>query len=282
MLNNFTDIKNKIINVYLLDNLINSTFHNKFNGDKQKINKYILNEGCKRLNSKYSKISIKEYAIYDNIIPSNTFIVLKSKLAMNHPFVIFANYHTNYIKLYLSYGKDNYLGQIDLDLFEILLNEKYNKLLTKDDYYSLYIMFIDSIYTRKNELINNDKFSLLKCNNIKQCIITTRTIKKNNKLSIIQKKNLIIEKELYYKKKAINVLEKFFTMLDKAQFEEAYKFLKVNKIKKGTHKGKIINKTEYFGKQRLDTFFKSNKKIIGHLQIFIDIYQFIHLLKLRL
>lgn len=282
MSNEFLIIKNKIINIYVLEKLVNTTFYKKFNGDKKKINKYILMEGLKKLNKRYSKIFIKEYTIYDDIALNNTFIILKCKSSMTHPFIVFADHHTNYIKLYLSYGKDRYLGQLDLDFFEKLLSDKYKHLLTKDEYYSLYIMFLDSIYTRKNELINNDKYSLLKCHNIKQCITTTRTIKKNNKLSKTQKTNLIKEKELYYKKKALNVLEKFFTMLDKEQFEDAYKFLKVDKVKKGTHKGKIIKQNEYFHKQRLDTFFKSNKKLIGHLQIFIDLYQFIHLLKLRI
>lgn len=282
MSNEFLIVKNKIINIYVLEKIINTTFYKKFNGNKKNINKYILSEGLKLLNKMYSKICIKEYTIYDDILLNNTFIILKSKSSMNHPFIIYGNYHTNYVKLYLSFGKDRYLGQLDLDLFEKLLSDKYKHLLTKDEYYSLYLMFLDSIYTRKNELINNDKYSLLKCINIKQCLTTTKTIKKNNKLSTIQKNNLVKEKELYYKKKAVNVLEKFFTMLDKGQFENAYKFLKVDKVKKGTHKGKIIKQNEYFNKQRLDTFFKSNKKIIGHLQIFIDLYQFIHLLKLRM
>ena len=45
----------------------------------------------------------------------------------------------------------------------------------------------------------------------------------------------------------------------------AYNFLKVKKGK-------------YFNKQRLDTFFINSKKLIGHLQILIEIYQFVFIM----
>jgi hypothetical protein len=49
-------------------------------------------------------------------------------------------------------------------------------------------------------------------------------------------------------------------MLEKADYNEAYLFLK----------GKS---SKYYKKQRLNTFFAKTKKIVGHLEIFITIYE---------
>jgi len=281
-LSDFNTIKNNIIHKYILNDsyeLLNTTYNAKFNGNKKSINDYILLIGLKKFKELYSYIPITEYVIYDTIIPNNTFIVLKSKVSINHPYIVYANHYSNTLKIILSYGKDKKLGQFPLDDFEVLFSSQFKDLLSINEYYSIYILLLDSVHTRKLDMINNDRYSLLKCANIKQCSLVTRTLKKGNKGKYNSKEinSLILEKELYYKKKAVTILEKFFTMLDHGNFEDAYKFLKVDKVKKGTHKGKTITRTNYFGKQRLDTFFKANKKLIGHLQIFIDLYQFIHI-----
>lgn len=273
----FTNIKNKIIHKYTISDLQNSTYHKYFKGNDRDINKYILEKGLYYLKLEIPYLQITEYTFYDNIIPSNTFIILKSKISYNHPYIIYANHYSNTIKIFLTFGKDNKLGQIQLDDFEKIFNSSYKNELTLNEYYALYLMFLDSIHTRKQDMIANDRFSLVKCSNIKQCIIVTRKIKKNKKISKFEINKQVYDKELYYQKKAIEVLEKFFDMLDKGLFEEAYYFLKIEKVRKGKHKGKIATKTKYFGKQRLDTFFKSNKRLIGHLQIFIDLYQFLHI-----
>ena len=189
------------------------------------------------------------------------------------------------------------MGQYQLDDFETILNIKFKDTITRAEYYALFLLFADSIQTRKIEMITHDRFSLLNCSNIKQCVATTNKIKrdaggivvrrtkKRGKKHSVYTSSVIKElkdKELYYKKKAITILEKFFKMLDNADFVEAYKFLKIERVKgKGRGRGRIM-RGDYFGKERLDTFFKSNKKLIGHLQIFIDLYQFTHLIISRL
>ena len=52
-------------------------------------------------------------------------------------------------------------------------------------------------------------------------------------------------------------------LLDNKKFDDAILFLKGND-------GKL------FGKQRLNTFFKNTKSIIGHLEIFIGLYEIYH------
>lgn len=277
----FNNIKDNIIHKYILNDnstLLNTTYFKKFNGNLSKINNYILTIGLKKLKELRPYIPITEYVIYDSIIPNNTFIIIKSKISYNHPYIIYANHYSNTLKVILTFGKDKKLGQIQLDDFETLFSDRFKDILTINEYYSIYLMFLDSVHTRKLEIINNDRFSLLKCYNIKQCTTVTRKIKTDKTIKKTSEKNALIkEKELYYKKKAIAVLNKFFNLLDYGNFEEAYNFLKIEKVRKGKHKGKAITKTKYFGKQRLDTFFKSNKRLIGHLQIFIDLYQFIHI-----
>jgi hypothetical protein len=203
----------------------------------------------------------------------------------------------------MSYGKEKKMGQHQLDDFETILNIKHKDLLSREEYYALFLLFADSIQTRKMEMITHDRFSLLNCSNIKQCVATTNKIKRDAGIVVKRTKKRgrgankgygkrsvnssvtkeIQAKELYYKKKAIVVLEKFFKMLDNADFAEAYKFLKVERVKGkgGRGKGRVV-RGDYYGKERLDTFFKSNRKLIGHLQIFIDLYQFTHLIISRL
>ena len=69
--------------------------------------------------------------------------------------------------------------------------------------------------------------------------------------------------KVYYEEKAIKFLQKYFTLLESRDYIEAFLFLK----------GK---NSKYFGRQRLDTFFVDTKGIIGHLEIFVSIYEIMH------
>jgi hypothetical protein len=282
-MNNFLENKKKLFRLIKSPELLNISIINKFNNNKEKIKSYIAYKGLEYLKEEIPYLLITDYSFQKSIskLESYIFVILKNKNILTHPFVVFANINTNEIYFLMSYGKDKKMGQYQLDLYEEILSEKWKYMITTAEYYAMYLLLADSIQTRKNDIITNDRYSLLKCSNITQCVVATRKIKKENRdKSTIS--NLIKEKELYYRKKAILALTKFFNLLDKAQFEEAFKYLKIEKIKKGHGRGRIIKKNSYFGKERLDTFFKNNRKLLGHLQIFIDLYQFIHLLVSRI
>jgi hypothetical protein len=303
----FLDIKNQIFRKVPSHELQNISIKNKY-GKLDKINSYITYKGLEYLKQELPYLPITEYSIQKNInnLDSFVYVVLKSKNSITHPFIVYANINSNKIYCVMSYGKDKKMGQYALDDFETLLNVKHKDLLTREEYYALFLLFADSIQTRKMEMITHNRFSLLNCNNIKQCVATTNKLKKDAGFVVKRTKKKgkgmkdakgiypsklskeLKDKELYYKKKALVILEKFFKMLDEGNFNEAYKFLKLERVKgnggRGNGrggKGRIIQ-GDYFGKERLDTFFKSNRKLIGHLQIFIDLYQFTHLIISRL
>lgn len=90
-----------------------------------------------------------------------------------------------------------------------------------------------------------------------------RTIKREiskRKKTVLEGKKEVKQLEDFYQKKSVTFLSKYFDLLEKADFNEAYLFLK----------GKS---SKYYKKQRLNTFFAKTKKIVGHLEIFITIYE---------
>ena len=300
---NILDIKNQIFRKLPTPELQNISIQNKYKSTEN-INAYLTYKGLEYLKQELPYLPITEYSIQKNInnLDSFVYVVLKSKNSITHPFIVYANINSNKIYCVMSFGKENKMAHYPLHPFDTFLNVKHQDLFTRADSYALFLLFADSIQTRKKEIITHDRFSLLNCSNIKQCVATTnkikrdagivvrRTKKKGKKKSIytgsVNKE--LQAKELYYKKKAIVILERFFKMLDNANFTEAYKFLKLERVKRKGEKGKVgvdkghIARGDYFGKERLDTFFKSNRKLIGHLQIFIDLYQFTHLIISRL
>ena len=232
--------------------------------NNEKIQAYITVKGIKFIKKMYPHLECVDYVNQD--IPSNklknyVYSTIITRPSSNHPFVIFANIDSNIIHIVHPFGKDRKDGQIDLDIYEKILLKKHKNKVGLALYYAIYLIIGESIKIRKEELIFNDKFSLLKCSNIKQCRLN---VKKMNKKRINPKiKNKEIKKynELY-EKKAIKMIKKYYDLLEEREFEEAYNFLKVKKGK-------------YFKKQRLNTFFVNSKKLIGHLQILIDLYQLV-------
>jgi hypothetical protein len=70
----------------------------------------------------------------------------------------------------------------------------------------------------------------------------------------------------------MELLNHYFTLLEQKNYSDAYDFLKGGKSK--------INK--YYGKKRLNTFFKNNKSIMGHLEVFISLYELLHMSRMKL
>jgi hypothetical protein len=203
-----------------------------------------------------SKVDITNYKIHPSWDKEWIYISLVSRQSANHPWVAACNIRDNFFQLYRPLGRDS--GQIDIESFiAIFANNRF----AKPQYYGFYILFQESMRIRKEELIYSPRFSLLKCDNIKQCLLKKKQIAKSRK-SAAAKAAELAQAQAFYEKKSVTFILKYFTLLDSRDYDEAYAFLRMKKGK-------------YFGKQRLDTFFVSTGEIIGHLQIFIEIYKLI-------
>jgi hypothetical protein len=89
------------------------------------------------------------------------------------------------------------------------------------------------------------------------------------KISETQKNTMKLEYNEFYVNKAVDLLQKYFNLLDEKEYDEAFLFLK----------GKT---SKYYHKERLNTFFKNNKSIVGHLEIFTTIYKLFHDVRMKL
>ena len=178
----------------------------------------------------------------------------------NHPLVAFALQKDTHIYLVRPYGRGE--GHVDINTFEQFADKRFLNEMSAIEYYALFLLFEESMRSRKKEIITSDKFSLIDCNNIKQCRLKMNEIARS-KLTPAEKTKAYDYYNKFYKKKATTFLAKYFTLLEQQNYAEAFNFLR----------GK---NSSYFGRQRLDTFFIDSKDIIGHLQIFITIYQFMY------
>jgi len=210
--------------------------------------------------------AIKSVANYDisslKVHPSWTpewiYISLVSPQSINHPWVAVCNIYSNYFEIYRPFGKDR--GQISIEHFNTILA---STRFTKAQYYGFYVLFSENMRVRKEEMFFSSRYSLLRCENIKQCVLKKKEIAKSRKSPTVKASELAKYKA-FYEKKCITFIQKYFTMLDARDYDEAFAFLRMKHGK-------------YFGKQRLDTFFVNTGEIIGHLQIFIEIYKLIYL-----
>ena len=91
------------------------------------------------------------------------------------------------------------------------------------------------------------------------CVRKTSEIYQMN-ISNKEKQDLLSEANLFYVDKGIKLISKYFSLLDDKEYNEAFLFLKGDKGK-------------YFNKTRMNTFFRNNKQIVGHLQVFINLYK---------
>ena len=140
---------------------------------------------------------------------------------------------------------------------------KYNDSFDELERNMLVLYLRKNISYRKNVLLENN-FSLLQCSNITNCIRKNSEIRKM-KISYKEKELLMDRYESQYHEKGKKIIDSYFNLLENNDFEEAKAFLKGNKGK-------------YFNKTRLNTFFKNNKKVVGHLEVFIGIYKLLDLI----
>ena len=141
---------------------------------------------------------------------------------------------------------------------------KYNDSFDELERNMLVLYLRKNITYRKNILLENN-FSILQCSNITNCVRKNSEIRKM-KISFEEKEQLMERYESQYYEKGKKIIDSYFNLLEDNDFEEAKAFLKGNKGK-------------YFNKTRLNTFFKNNKKVVGHLEVFIGIYKLLNVIK---
>ena len=214
-------------------------------------------------------LSVNNYIFHKSWNANIMYISLITAPNKNHPVVAYAHMGEPYIYMIRPFGKDK--GQVGLDQFEDLLDAKYRDRLTPSEYYGLYLLFSESTRQRKLEMIFDDRHSLLKCSNIKPCQAKLKAIQMDPKLKTAAARQAMSAKwQEFYERQSIKMIETYFELLDEREYAVAYAFLKSKSGKPSKTGGKAG--------PRLDTFFVESKSIIGHLQIFISIYQFMYIL----
>ena len=208
-------------------------------------------------------------------LPNYYFMVAYTILNVNHPYLIYFNLNHTYINVLLPLGKD--YGQVNInDYNELIKMLVYSNSTTKNSksntvlLTAIYLLLNNTIEIRKNGILNS-QFNILSCENIPVCVSKMNDISKM-KLSESEKQGMYKKYNEHYLTLGFDLLKNYFRLLSTKKYSEAYSFLKG---------GNTIH-NEYYKKRRLNNFFKNNKSIIGHLEIFISLYEILHMVRLKL
>jgi len=232
----------------------------------EKINLYMTSKANQFIQYHNKNLEYKESQIYTlPFLPRYLFLVILTKINTNHPYLLYVNLDDNTLNFLIPFGNEQKQANL-LEYFETIVD------CNIPDLAAIYILVEKTVYIRKYGIINS-QYTLIDCSNISNCIKRMRIIDKE-RISTNQKVILKKKYNEYYLNKAVNILKKYFDILEAKDYEEARLFLKESRSYRSTSK--------YFGKERLDTFFKSTKTIIGHLEIFIIMYELLHEARMRL
>ena len=234
----------------------------------EKLRMYLLTKAQQFLQYHNKSLEYKESQIYTlTQLPRYIYFVFITKTNTNHPYLLYINLDDihNTLNFLIPNGRDQKQTSI-VDYIETI------NICNIADLSAIYILLDKTIYIRKYAIINL-KFNLLDCENITNCIKKMHSIDKQ-KLPISKKNEMKLKYNDYYLNKAIEILKKYFNILDAKDYNEALLFLKGDSNR--------YYKSKYFGKERLNTFFKNTKTIIGHLEIFIAMYELFHQARMRL
>ena len=262
------------INVSGQSNTINDKIKAYLNIKASKIIKYhnpYIDFNINNINN----INTKNTIVSIPYLPGYIFMVAYTISHTNHPYLIYFNLDDKFINVLIPIGKEyqqadtqEYINIID----SIILSNHKNKtnknnivLIT-----AIYLLIENTINTRKYGILYS-QFSILTCDNMTLCYNKIYDIN-NMQISENEKLKLYKETQEYYINIGLELLNKYFNLLDKKNYSEAYEFLKGGQNK--FHK--------YYGKTRLDTFFKNNKSIMGHLEVFISLYELLHMSRMKL
>lgn len=195
--------------------------------------------------------------IYPHISPTLVITIYITKTDTNHPYMFICDFNSPVVNFFLPFG--NGYRQIDFSYLDASIN---GRELSKLETTLLAVFFEQSILIRKNTMLRINQFSLLNCSNISNCVKKMNEIKRM-RINLVKKKALQEQYNNFYQEKAVKFLMKYFELLEKEDYNEAFLFLRGEKGK-------------YFGKERLNTFFKNSKQIVGHLQIYISLFKYKH------
>jgi hypothetical protein len=212
-------------------------------------------------------------------VPRYVFMIAYTITHLNHPYLIYFNLDDKYINVLIPLGKD--YKQADTQYYinvinEISLNKNHSKSVSKSNLANVallagcYVFLKDTLKTRINGILYS-QYSILTCDNMTLCHNKLSELS-HSKLSESDYKQKYKQYQEYYMKIGIQLLQKYFTLLDKKNYSEAYELLK----------GGVNKFSAYYGKTRLNTFFRNNKTIIGHLEVFISLYELLHLARMKL
>lgn len=238
-----------------LETIINQT--QTLSDYSQKIIAYSTIKGQQfvKFHNKYLDVRDCQLFTLQQYLPRYIFVLIQTKTNTNHPYLLFFNLDDIYITFLIPFGGE--FKQGDYSTYQGAIDEANRIELT-----AIYILLEKTIYIRKLGIVDSRQFSLINCANISNCIKKIREIEKM-KISSSAKQELKAKYNEYYLHKAIDFLKYYFDLLETRNFDEALLFLRGGDSK-------------HFGKQRLNTFFKNTKSIIGHLEIFISIYELYH------
>lgn len=223
-----------------------------------------------------NNINTKNIIISIPYLPGYIFMLAYTITHSNHPYIIYFDMNDKVINVLIPIGKE--YQQADTQYYISVINsiqihshkqtqlQKNNVALLT----AIFLLIENTINTRKYG-IQYSQFSILTCENMTLCYNKIYDITQM-KLNETEKQKLYKQTQEYYIKIGMELLNHYFTLLEQKNYSDAYDFLKGGK--------KQFNK--YYGKSRLDTFFKNNKSIMGHLEVFISLYELLHMSRMKL
>jgi hypothetical protein len=177
----------------------------------------------------------------------------------NHPFVVFGELNASFCHIIIPLG--NRLGHIDInDVYPLI------PYLTNIELEVMRQILIKCIVVRQKNMIYSPKYSIMNCGIINDCIRKINEIEHSTSITNEKKKQLIQATEVFYNDKIRVLLDRFFVILGSGEYNDALRFLK----------GEYNN---YFEMNGLSSIFINSKELIGHLQIFINLFHLFHTLR---
>lgn len=181
----------------------------------------------------------------------------------NHPFIIYGNLFKKQYRIIIPFGDK--LGQKNINNYENYIED-----FKKNELIAILLLLNRTIHIRKENILNNPKFSLLNCDMITNCIKNVNEINKM-RISGDNKQKKIAALKKYYKDKALTLLNTYFDLLKLDKVPEAKYLLEGKK-----------NNSKYNYKSRINTFFNNTKETQGHLKIFIPLYKIQSIIKKKM
>jgi len=238
-----------------IEDVINSIDISKYKCDnifEERLRLYVKMKASRFIKHHNKNLEYNECNIFTvPYLPKYIFIILYTKTNVNHPYLLYFKLDDILLNYLIPYGGDKFQANYD----KYYRNIQYgNKIETT----AILTLLDKTIYIRKIGVFDSKQFSILRCYNISNCIKKMKELE-SMKISQSEKERLQQHYNDFYISKAIEFLKYYFYLLNNKLFNEAFLFLKGD--------------DEMYKKQRLNTFFIDDKIIIGHLEIFISLYE---------